>query len=170
MKTSRKSLRKLLPLLLLPSLLFVSCEQDNLDLRDDLVGTYDFTIKAYINTGNDLEYIGDQDDLYDVTGTVQVRKSTEYGDMVDFYDNGNLMFQGMNVRETDNSIVFDLPVQEFWLGSIPVTVRGFDYWNVENRSYHGAYLYNDESIEIGLAAEVMDVSSDLVLVFLAFKY
>ena len=74
-----------------------------------------------------------------------------------------------NILADGYSIVFDMALQEYWLGAIPVTVRGIEYWEVGNASYHGAYLYNDESVEIALAAEVMDVSSDLVLLFIAYK-
>lgn len=170
MKTSR-NFRKLLPLLTLTTLIavFASCEQSNLDLRDQLTGTYDYTIKAYIDNGTELVYIGDEDGLYDVVGTCQIRKNMQYGDMIDFWDGGELLFQGQNVRETDNSIVFDMALQEYWLGAIPVTVRGINYWDVGNQSYHGAYLYGDKSVEIAMAAEVMDVSSDLVLLFIAYK-
>ena len=171
MKTTRKQSGKLLLLLtiIFVPLLFSSCEENSYDLRNEIIGSYDFELKAYIDDGQELVYIGDEEGLYDVTGTAQVRKSFEYGDMIEFYQDGDLLFQGENIRETDNSIVFDIPTQEFWLGAIPVTVRGINYWDVGNSSYHGAYLYQDESVEIAFAAEVMDVSSDLVLLFIAYK-
>jgi len=155
------------------TLLFSACEDGfkngDYDIRNDVIGFYDFELKAYIDNGQELDYIGDEEGLYDVTGTVHVRKNFEHSDMIDFYDEGELLFQGEYLRETDNSIVFDIPIQEFWLGAIPVTVRGLQYWDVGNDSYHGAYLYQDESIEIAFAAEVMDVGSDLVLLFIAYK-
>lgn len=171
MKTTRNSNGKLLLFLTaIPFImLFSSCEEDNYDLRNELVGSYDYEIKAYLDYGDELVYIGNEEGHYDVTGTCQVRKSTEYGDVIGFYDGTGLLFEGEKIRETDNSIVFDIPTQEFWLGAIPVTLRGLNYWEVGNSSYHGAYLYNDESVEIAFAAEVMDVSSDLVLLFIAYK-
>lgn len=171
MKTTRKESGKLLSLLTITIVvaLFSSCEPVDLDLRNHVVGTYDYELKAYIDNGEELIYIGDEDGLYDVVGTCQVRKNLQYADMLDFWDDGELLFQGQNVRETDNSIVFDMALQEFWLGAIPVTVRGIDYWEVDHQMYHGAYLFSDKSVEIALAAEVMDVSSDLVLLFIAYK-
>lgn len=171
MKTTRKNFRKLLPLLTLTTLIavFSSCEPDVFDVRDHIVGTYDYEIKAYIDNGDELIYIGDEEGLYDVVGTCQIRKNLQYADVIDFWDGGELLFQGQQVRETDNSIVFDMALQEYWLGAIPVTVRGIEYWEVGSHLYHGAYLYHDESVEIALAAEVMDVSSDLVLLFIAYK-
>ncbi len=161
-------------LLLLSSVLsliviFSSCEAVKSDLRNELVGTYSFEIKAYIDNGEELVYIGDENGLYDITGTTQVNKSSEYDDVIDFYDDGDFLFSGERIRETENSIVFDIPAQEFWLGAVPVTLRGIDYWDIGEESYHGAYLYQDESMEIAFAAEVMDVGSDLVLLFIAYK-
>ncbi len=170
MKT-RKNYGKLLPLLSLTiiAVLFSSCEESHFDVRDHIVGTYDYELKAYIDNGDELVYIGDEEGLYDVTGTCQVRKSADYGDVIAFWDGAEFLFEAQNVRETDNSIVFDMALQEYWLGAIPVTVRGIDYWDVGSSRYHGAYLYHDESVEIALAAEVMDVSTDLVLLFIAYK-
>ncbi|MCD6346068.1 MAG: hypothetical protein J7L96_01475 [Bacteroidales bacterium] len=171
MKTTRNQIVKLLLLSLIPlPFLFTSCEESSYELRDEIIGSYDYELKAYIDDGESLTYIGDDEGLYDATGTVQARKNMEYSDMIDFYDGSDLLFQCERIRETDNSIVFDIPPQEFWLGAIPVTVRGIKYWDVGNDSYHGAYLYNDDSVEIAFAAEVMDVSSDLVLLFIAYKH
>jgi len=172
MKITRKQTGRLLLILtILPfTMLFSSCEVVSFDLRNELVGSYDFEIKAYIDDGEQLIYIGDENGLYDITGTTQVLKNPQYSDVIDFYDGGELLFQGERIRETDNSIVFDIPIQEFWLGAIPVTLRGINYWDVGDESYHGAYIFNDESVEIAFAAEVMDVSSDLVLLFIAYKH
>lgn len=169
--TRKQTGRLLLILTILPfTMLFSSCEEISFDLRNELVGNYDFEIKAYIDDGDQLIYIGDENGLYDVTGTTQVRKNAQFSDVIDFYDGSDFLFSGERIRETDNSIVFDIPVQEFWLGAIPVTLRGISYWDVGDESYHGAYIYGDESVEIAFAAEVMDVSSDLVLLFIAYKH
>jgi hypothetical protein len=166
-----KKLIKLIPLLLLSLLLALSsCETENYDTRNHIIGYYDYEIKAYIDNGNELTYIGNEEGLYDVVGTCKIEKNWEYSDAIDIWDNGELILQGFNVREVENSIVFDMYLQEYWLGAIPVTVRGIDYWKVGNKLYHGAYLFHDESVEIALAAEVMDVSSDLVLLFIAYKH
>jgi hypothetical protein len=157
-----------LSILIFPFLL-VSCEEDLYDLRDDMVGFYDYELKAYIDTGDELLYIGDQPGHYDVTGIVEVMKNPDYEDMLDFWEGSDLLFQGEYVRQNDNTITFDIPLQEFWAGPVPVTVRGWDYWLVNADRYHGAYIYNSKSIEIGFAAEVMDVESDLVLIFIAYR-
>jgi len=157
-----------LSLLILP-LLFVSCEEEGgYDLRDELTGIYEYEIQAFIDTGEELIYIGDEPGHYDVTGTALVSKNLEYRDMIDFWDGSDLLFQGENIRENDNTISFDIPLQEFWAGPVPVIIRGYDYWSVNDIPYHGAYIYQDEKMEIGFAAEVMDVGSDLVLIFTAW--
>lgn len=171
MKTIRIKSGKLLSLLSLFIIvaLLSSCDPASFDVRDHIVGSYDYEIKAYIDNGDELVYIGDEEGLYDVVGTCQIKKSFEYGDAIDIWDGGEIILQGFNVRETDNSIVFDMELQEYWLGAIPVTVRGIEYWELGNSMYHGAYLFHDESVEIALAADVMDVTSDLVLLFIAYK-
>ena len=133
---------KLLSLLSLTIIivLFSSCEEGNFDVRDHIVGNYDFELKAYIDNGDELIYIGDDEDLYDVTGTCQARKSLDYGDVIEFWDGDEFLFEGQNVRETDNSIVFDMALQEYWLGAIPVTVRGIEYWEVSQLVWHQIFL------------------------------
>ncbi len=157
-----------LSILLLPFVI-VSCEKDSFDVRDQMLGFYDYELKAYLDTQDGLVYIGDQPGHYDVTGKAELIKNPDYNDMIDFWEGSDFLFQAVNLKENDNSITFDIPIQEFWLGPVPVTVRGYDYWNVDNNPYHGAFLYRDKSVEVGLAAEVMDVSSDLVLVFTAYR-
>lgn len=172
MRNTCKNAGKLLLILtILPfTMLFSSCEEISVDLRNELLGEYDFEIKAFLDDGDQLNYIGDENGLYDITGTTQVRKNDQYDDVIDFYDGGVFLFSGERIRKTENSIVFDIPEQEFWLGAIPVTLRGLNYWDIDDQSYHGAYLYADKSVEIAFAAEVMDVSSDLVLLFIAYKH
>jgi len=170
MKTKNVRLGKYLTLsiLILPFVL-VSCEEEGFDLRDQMLGYYNYELKAYINTDDELLYIGDQPGHYDVTGTAQLLKNPDYYDMIDFWEGSDLLFQGMDIKENDNSITFDIPLQEFWVGPVPVTVRGYDYWNVNDIPYHGAFLYKDQSVEIGFAAEIMDIGSDLVLIFIAYR-
>ncbi len=170
MKTKKVKFGKYLALsiLILPFVL-VSCEEETLDLRDEILGYYDYDIKAYIDTGEELVYIGDEPGHYDVTGTALVAKNPDYNDMIDFWDGPDLLFQGMDLQENDNTISFDIPLQEFWAGPVPVVIRGYDNWNVNGVPYHGAYIYKDEVIEIGMLAEVMDIESDLVLIFTAWR-
>ncbi len=170
MKTKKVKFGKylVLSILILPFVL-VSCEEESIDLRNDLLGFYDYEIKAYIDTGDELVYIGDQEGHYDVTGVAQLTKSIDYTDMIDFWDGSDLLFEGVDLKQNDNSVTFDIPLQEFWAGPVPVTVRGYDNWNVNGIPYHGAYLYRDEMIEIGMFAEVMDIESDLVLIFNAWR-
>ena len=147
-----------------------SCSDDlRPDLRDEITGTYDYRIKIFDLVDNELIYLGDQPDLYDVTGTMVVRKNTTYSDMLDFFDGNILMFQGEKVRDAGNAIVFDIPMQEGWVGPLPVQVSGYDYWEVNAREYHGAYLFNGETIEIGFSAYIMDVNSGLVMVLSAHR-
>ena len=150
-------------------MLLVSCEEEPFDYRDQMLGFYEYKLEAYIDTGEELVYIGDEPGHYDVTGVAQISKNPNYNDMIDFWDGSELLFQGENLRENDNTMTFDIPLQEFWLGPVPVVVQGYNYWKVNNIPYHGAYIYGNKSVEIGFAVEVMDVESDLVLIFSAYR-
>lgn len=166
LKTSAVLVLTLLALLIIPT----SCEDEfDQDLRDYLVGYYDFTVQIFDNIDGELVYLGDQPGLYDINGEMLVKKSYSYRDMIEFYDGDVLMFEGENIRDAGNAIVFDIPLQEGWIGPVPVQIDGFEYWEVDQSYYHGAYLFDDESIEIGFSAYVMDVNSGLVMVLTAFR-
>jgi len=87
--------------------------------------------------------------------------------MIDFYEDDELLFQGEHIRDAGNAIVFDVPLQEGWVGPLPVQVSGYDYWEVDGSMYHGAYLTQDQQVEIGFSAYIMDVDSGLIMVLTA---
>jgi hypothetical protein len=151
------------------SLLNTSCSDDSPDLRDEMIGTYDYKVKIYVEDGDDLVYIGDQGDNYDITGTMKVVKNSGDRDAVDFYDGNIIMFQGINIKDAGNAIVFDIPTQEAWIGPGNVQVSGYPYWDVDSSSYDGAFIYSDDSVEIAFSARVMDVNTGLVMILTAFR-
>jgi hypothetical protein len=155
-------------LIALAPFLFTSCEEETTDLRDEVIGQYDYTLKIYDLVDDELVYLGDQEDHYDITGTMRVLGNTD-PDVLDFYDGNILMFHGINLKDAGNAIVFDIPEQEGWVGPVNVQIAGYNYWNVENSSYHGAFLFDDRSIEIAFSARIMDVDSGLVMVLTAFR-
>lgn len=165
---------KILPgfIVLLASLpmFFTSCTKEGTDLRDEITGQYNYTLKIYTDIGGDLVYIGDQGDNYDLNGTMQVRKNLGDPGVLDFFDGSDLMFQGVNVLHTGNSIVFDIPDQEAWIGPTKVLIAGYKYWDVNASSYDGAFLYGDKSIEIAFTALIMNVDTGLVMVLTASRY
>jgi hypothetical protein len=158
-------------LLLMASLPFLStsCTKDEPDLRDEIIGKYDYTVKIYVDNGTDLVYYGDQGSVGDITGTMRVIKSTSETGVLDFYDGNVLMFSGINVTDAGNAIVFDIPVQEAWIGPGIFEVTGYDYWNVGSTAFHGAFLRSDDSVEVAFSARVMDIESGLVMVLTAFR-
>jgi hypothetical protein len=139
------------------------------DLRDEVVGQYGYLLKVYVDDGNDLVYVGDQNDNYDIEGTMRVVKSREDPGVLDFYDGNVIMFQGMNVMDAGNAIVFDIPDQDAWIGPTKVLIAGYPYWDVESSNYDGAFLYGDKSIEIAFTARIQNVDTGLVMVMTAFR-
>jgi hypothetical protein len=170
MKTfNGKTLSRLPYLLPFILLLFSSCENGFDDLRDELTGTYNYEVKLYVQDDNDLVYIGNQGDNYDLTGTMRVVKTPGTTDGIDFYDGNIIMFQGIHLKETENAIVFDVPGQEAWIGPGNVQIEGFDYVNVGPSGYHGAFFYEDDSFEIAFSARVMDADTGMVMVLNAWR-
>jgi hypothetical protein len=166
--TTKTPAKWLLLLAVLP-FLFNSCGKDDYDIRDEVTGYYDYTVELYEMDGNDLVYIGNLGDNYDLTGTMRVGKNSQNSRTLDFYDGDFVMFQGVDVKDAGNAIVFDIPTQEAWIGPGNFQVAGYDYWDVDSSKYHGAFIYQDESIEIAFSARVMDVNTGLVMILTAFK-
>ena len=150
-------------------LLVTSCTKEGTDLRDEITGQYSYTVKIYSVNDSGLVYIGNQGDNYDITGTMKVSKNSGDQSAVDFYDGNVLMFQGVNIKDAGNAIVFDIPSQEAWIGPGNVQVVGYKYWDVNSTSYHGAFLYADKSVEIAFTARVMDVDTGLVMILTALR-
>ncbi|MFA6127638.1 MAG: hypothetical protein WC699_10060 [Bacteroidales bacterium] len=164
---------KLLPgflfLLAFLPLLVTSCTEDVPDLRDEIIGQYSYTVEINQQVGNDLVYIGDQGDNYDIKGTMRVTKNTGSLDVLDFYDGNVLMFHGTDVKDAGNAIVFDIPDQEAYIGPTKVLIAGYPYWNVDQSTYDGAFLYEDSSVEIAFTARIQNAETGLVMVLTAFR-
>jgi len=152
------------------SLIVTSCAKEKiLDLRDEITGQYSYTVKIYAEDGTDLVYIGDQGDNYDITGTMKVIKNSADQSTVDFFDGSDLMFQGTNIKDAGNAIVFDIPDQEAYIGPTKVLIAGYRYWDVNSSSYDGAYLYADKSVEIAFTVRIMNADTGLVMILTAFR-
>jgi hypothetical protein len=150
-------------------ILVTSCTKETTDLRDEITGQYNYTVKIYAEDGVNLVYIGDQGDNYDITGTMKVTKSQGDPTGLDFFDGSDLMFQGIDVKDTGNAIVFDIPNQEAYIGPTKVLIAGYNYWNVNSSSYDGAFLYEDKSIEVAFTARIMNADTGLVMILTAFR-
>lgn len=164
---------KILPGLLLlvaaVPLLFTACTDENNDLRDEIIGQYDYTVKIYAEDGPDLVYLGDDDDNYNISGTMRVTKDAGDPDGLDFYDGNIIMFYGTNVMDAGNAIVFDVPDQEAYIGPTKVLIAGYQYWDVNSSTYDGAFIYNDESVEVAFTARIQNADTGLVMILTAFR-
>ena len=149
--------------------LFTSCSEEVYDLRDEITGQYNYTLKVYVDDGTDLVYVGDQNDNYDIEGTMRVVKNPGEMGVLDFYDGNVIMFQGFNIKDAGNAIVFDIPDQDGWIGPTKVLIAGYHYWDVEDKSYDGAFLVADKSVEIAFTARIQNVDTGLVMVLTASR-
>jgi hypothetical protein len=50
-----------------------------------------------------------------------------------------------------------------------VLIAGYHYWDVEDKSYDGAFLVEDKSIEIAFTARIQNVDTGLVMVLTAYR-
>lgn len=170
MKTNKpRILNGLLIVLATLPFLFTSCTEDDYDLRDEITGQYSYVLKMYVDDGKDLVYVGDQNDNYDIEGTMRVVKNSGDLGVLDFFDGNILMFQGFNIKDAGNAIVFDIPDQDGWIGPTKVLIAGYHYWDVEDKSYDGAFLVEDKSIEIAFTARIQNVDTGLVMVLTAYR-
>jgi hypothetical protein len=170
MKTIFKTLKPgFLILAVTLAVLLSACSDDTPDIRDQATGQFAYTVKIYEVVGNDLVYLGDQGTNYDITGTLKVAKNSGDPDALDFYDGNILMFQGIDVRDAGNALVFDVPTQEAWVGPGNVQVAGYPYWNVNSNTYHGAFLYDSDELEIAFETRIMDIDTYLVMIMTAVR-
>jgi len=87
----------LILLIALAPFAFTGCTNDNPDLRDEIVGEYDYLVKIYsIAPDGTLVYLGNQGDNYDIEGTMRITKGAGI-DMLDFWDGNVRMFYAENL-------------------------------------------------------------------------
>lgn len=122
-----------------------SCKEDDVvvDLRDNVVGTYNYNLKSYVFDGTNLTYLGADTDE---TGTMIVKKNATNAATLDFFEGAELQFQGNKIQEASNAVAFDIPSQTMTKDGITVDIRGFEYWDLGGTKYHGAYVTADKQI------------------------
>ncbi len=142
---------------------FSSCSDDeeNADIRDNMVGTYNYTSKSYLLVDDELQYTGSENDE---TGTFTVKKNDGNATTVDFYEGANLVFQGNKIVEAANGLAFDIPSQNYSEDGVTVTIVGYDYWDLSGTSYQGAYLTATKKIESAFIYSIEVEGVELVIV------
>jgi len=139
---------------------FSSCSDDeeNADIRDNVVGTYNFTVKSYTIENEELVLQGED------TGSLTVKKNEGNATTIDFYDGADLMFQGNKIVEAANGLAFDIPSQNYSEDGVTVTIVGYDYWDLSGTSYQGAYLTATKKIESAFIYSIEVEGVELVIV------
>lgn len=130
------------------SLFSASCSKDDdakTDIRDNVVGTYNYTMKAYQLVGETLTYLGAE---LDQTGTMIVKKNTTSSTTIDMYEGGNLEFQCTKVAEASNGLVFDVASQTMTDPDGNINISGYEYWDLSGTKYHGAYISATKKLQI----------------------
>jgi len=142
---------------------FSSCSDDeeNADIRDNVVGTYNFTVKSYTIENEELVLQGED------TGSLTVKKNEGNATTIDFYDGADLMFQGNKIVEAANGLAFDIPSQSYSADGVTVTMVGFDYWDLGGTTYQGAYLTATKKMQFAFvfSIEIEGVEAQVVTTF-----
>lgn len=148
------------------SLFTTSCKKDEVDVvvdvRDDVIGTYNYVFKMYVFEGSSLTYLGADSDE---TGTMIVKKNEANAATIDFFEGAELQFQGNKIEEASNAIVFDIPSQTITENGVLVDIVGYEYWDFSGTKYHGAYMSADKKITAAFQFTVL--VEDELLIFVA---
>jgi hypothetical protein len=118
-----------------------SDDDEDKDIRDQAVGTYNYKTKSYYIENGQLVYTGSE---YDVTGTVIVSKTSSGFEVK---EGGDVLYAGEKVAEASNGFTFDVKTQTVNdpdLGSI--TFEGYDGYSLNSVKYNGAYITNDKKL------------------------
>lgn len=133
---------------LLAGTMFVSScskEDESSDLRDNVVGTFNYSVKMYVLNNNSLTYLGAE---YDDSGTMIVKKNADNATSIDFFEGGEIMFKGTKIAGATNGIVFDVPSQTMTEDGESYTISGYENWDLGGTKYHGAYINATKKLQI----------------------
>jgi hypothetical protein len=120
---------------------FYACtdEEEATDIRNQVVGTYDFTGRVVVNKDGELL------DEYAEIGTLSVRKNSSDSKKIDFVDGGTISFSGSKIAKAANGVKFDVPTQKFVLEGETFTITGYNMFTLGSTKYNGVY-YSDEKV------------------------
>ncbi|MFZ1806870.1 MAG: hypothetical protein WAU36_06605 [Cyclobacteriaceae bacterium] len=121
----------------------LSCSEDDPDIRDQAVGTYNYTLKFYYLDGSTLEYLGSD---FDDSGTMIVEKSSTSS--LIFKEGGTEQLRAEKIAAASNGFSFDVPSQTYEDDDISVTISGYNGIELDGTKYHGGYFSATKKIEV----------------------
>jgi len=155
--------------LVVSTILMSSCsKKDDADIRDDVTGTYNYTLKMYNLVGGTATYLGAS---YDGTGTMIVKKNESNSTTLDFFEGGELAFQGTKIVAAGNGIAFDIPSQTIKEGTDTYSITGYNYWDLGGTKYNGAYIAANKKVQVAFqyTETVNNVQVTLIMVYEGIK-
>ncbi len=128
-----------------------ACSEDDektTDIRDQAVGTYNYTMEfAYVENGEIIPFEDDEDD--ERTGTFIVSKNPNDDKKIDFSEGGKIAFSASKIAAAKNGFTFDVPsqtVNDKEMGTI--TISGFEMFQLETTLYNGIYWASDKKFQV----------------------
>ena len=126
------------------SLLFFvvfSCTEEETDIRDKSVGTYDYKLKVYTVKGSTTTRRSDLDD----SGTMIVRKSANG---IEIVEGGDVQFEGVKIAEASNGFTFDVPTQTVKDSKgNNIVIKGNESIKLGSVLYDGAYFADKKQLK-----------------------
>ncbi len=113
-------------------LIFSGCSEDDpVDVRDQAMGTYNYTMDIYVLNGSSLIPLELQE-----TGTVIASKTAQGFEVK---EGGEIAFVGSKIAEASNGFTFDIETQTVDVDGQTVTVEGYDGVELGSVKYNGFY-------------------------------
>jgi hypothetical protein len=140
-----KTLKFLLPLL---AVIVVSCSSDDPtpDVREQAMGTYNYTMKFYYLNGTALNVLPG---ISDEVGTFIATK-TELG--FEVKEGGDLVYRGTKVASATNGFSFDIESQTVDIDGDTYTITGYDGVSLSSSGgsstkYNGGYFTSTKKLD-----------------------
>lgn len=115
---------KLFPLALI---FLFACSEDDPDIRDQAIGTYNYNTTLYYIDGGSLEETG-----ITASGTMIAEKD---GSNISFKEGGEVSFKATKIAAASNGFTFDVPTQTV----DGITFNGYPGIDLAGILYHGMY-------------------------------
>lgn len=133
-------------LLLLPLLVLYSCSKDKeeevMDLRQELAGTYNYVGGAF-GSGQALK--------------IEISKDLDQPDRINIlFPSLNYSFYGQHVRQTEEGISFDIPKQLTYLSGLPFVTEGQAISTTGGEAQQAFFNRNSKELRMGLNATIVN--------------
>ena len=143
MKNTFKNLLLLFVLIISLSACSKDDDKDNTDIRDQAVGTYNYTLDVAYYEDGELQLLPDLSD----SGIFTVKKNESDSKMIDFAEDGKVFFSGSKIAAASNGFTFDVPSQIIEVDELgQIGIIGLNLVELGSTYYNGVYFNSEKKI------------------------